>query len=507
MIGGKLLAADEKTVVFKTAEGLLAKSREEVRAIFLGEPQAAAGSLPPGLSAANGLEIKRWTTFRRITNFQRGPGAKFVYEVKISADGSKIVFASYQGTFVVNADGSGLVQLSDKRNNGLVDISADAKKIAWYSPEDGLMVANSDGSARMKVPGGLKVDSLRMTAKGDRLFVLVPEQGGIYALPSDGSGLRRVVHISAAAKVAGTDENNNYWRGWPAGLDISDDGSRLAFTFLYDAFTANGDGGGLRKLTEFGKAQDLSLSRVRISGDGRRVVYHNARGDQSALTVMDWDGGNRFEYKGNNVNNGDWIRFSHDARAIVMSWGLRLFDGDGKGQWNADDLGGANPGPHALVRAKMGSIGADLKRAVLEIEGPESVDQGRPSQLVVAEFNPPSLNGLGPLENIEAAPRFMLNDGSNSSIVSARVNEADLLYAGVLLMREGFRLNDWLSWHLPLKKDPKAKVGVFSSEPVAMRSYSGKPMAAGPVTLRVFTIGKNGNVLTVDLEGLEARQP
>lgn len=506
VLNGKLIAADERSIVFKTADSLLTKSRDEVRMIVLGGREIKVGALPPGVSVTQGLTVRRWATFRRITNFQRGADAKFINNSKISADGSKIIFSTYSGTYVINADGSSLVRLSDKRNNGFIDISADAKNVTWYNAEEGLMVANSDGAGRLKMPGGLQVDSLRMTARGDLLVVLAG--GNISTLPTDGSGIKRVVSTEQAAKVAGTDANGNFWRGWPSGLDMSDDGSRIVFHFLWDAFAVGSDGGGLRKLTDFGRTDDRSLGRVRISGDGRRVAYYNSR-NESSFTVVDWDGGNRLDQAGAYLNSGEWMQMSRDGAKALISWGLRIFDGNGKGRWNVDDIGGVW-GAHPLTRVRLATASADFKRVCVEIESAESVDQGRPSQLVVVDFDPPTLNGAIPMANIDISPRFLINDGSTQAGISAQITDPNLQYAGVMPMRAGLRLADWNYGNLPMKKPAdkaKGSDNIFESDPLRMQTNSGKPVPPGPLSMRVFSVSKEGHVFMLEMDGFEARLP
>ena len=196
-----------------------------------------AGSVAEGgITVGRNLGISRWYTIRRITKFPRGEEVKFIRSTKISSDGSRIAFAASQGLFTIRPDGTGLVRVSDKPC-AMMDISANGNKVAWFEGgPDGLFVANADGSGREKMPGGLNVVSLRMTADGSRLFVLVPEKGGIFMLPADGSDVKKIVTTAAVCKLLEIEENGNHWRS----LDISDDGSRIAFNLLWDLFTANG---------------------------------------------------------------------------------------------------------------------------------------------------------------------------------------------------------------------------------------------------------------------------
>lgn len=499
---GTLVAADDKTIVFRSSGGLLTKSRDDVRAVFLGEAAPAPGGPPPGVSADEPLKIVRWTTFRRITHFQTNEIAP-INNCKLSADGSKVIFSTYGATFVVNADGSGLTKLSDKRNEGLIDISADAKKVVWYDGTWEGFVANSDGSGRVKLPGGFQIQSLRMTARGDRVIALSADQGRILALAADGSDVRRITGTAEVAKAAGVDENNNHWRGIPSGLDISDDGSRIVFHFLWDAFAVGGDGTGLRRLTQFQSPEDRSLYRVRISGNGRKVAWHNEKGAESTVTIEDWSGGGRVAHTGMRAASGNSLFVSQDAAKVAMSWGARLYETGGDASWDAGDFGLAGDEPKPLHRANVMSLSADGRRACLNL------DIG-PSQLVIVDFNPPALNGVPRLEHVRASPRFLLNDGSTNATLSAQTGGDDLQYVGATVFRDGWRL-DAIGW--PDRRlnddgregDEKAKDGTFSTD--QLRFASGAKIAPGPVTLRFFAFTKAGHALAVDVEGVEARQP
>jgi Tol biopolymer transport system component len=76
-----------------------------------------------------------------------------------SPDDSKIVFESspdgnYYNISIINVDGSGYIQLTDKASNGLPCFSPDGSKIAFASDRDGnfeIYIMNVDGSEQTKV--------------------------------------------------------------------------------------------------------------------------------------------------------------------------------------------------------------------------------------------------------------------------------------------------------------------------------------------------------------------
>src|SRR5207302_5677972 len=65
---------------------------------------------PSGVSVAEGLTVARVTLFRRIRNFKEDEVGG-ITKAKISADGVTIIFSTYQGTYVMGADGKNLTRL------------------------------------------------------------------------------------------------------------------------------------------------------------------------------------------------------------------------------------------------------------------------------------------------------------------------------------------------------------------------------------------------------------
>ncbi len=465
--------------------------------------ETAATGPPPGLGAAAPLKITRWTTFRRITNFPRGEGAKFINAAKISADGSKIAFSAYNGTYVINPDGTGLTRLSDKRNEGRVDISADGRRVVWYEEHNRAgYVGDSGALGKTRLSGGFYVQAVRITAKGDRVFVVSGEGGGIFAVPVDGSEGKKIVTTANVCKLNGVDENGNHWRDI---LDISDNGSNIVFHLLMDAFAAHGDGSGLRQLTQNRPSQDFSLKSVRVSGNGGKIAILHERGEKTAAALMDWGGGNRVEYLGWDYGYGDWMQLSRDGKQAALSWGLRLLDSRGNSSWNALDFG-----RDLIYRPAMASLTADFKRACLVIEGGESTDQGRPSQLVIVDFNPARLGPAPAITDISVSPGDVPNDGSKPVTPSARVTGEDITAVVVQMIRDGWNLHgisytSQLLWDDGSNGDPSAKDGIFTNNGLALVSY-GK-VAPGPVALRYTAANKAGHILSVEAEGFKARGP
>ena len=83
---------------------------------------------------------------------------------------------------------------------------------------------------------------------------------------------------------------------------------------------------------------------------------------------------------------------------------------------------------------------------------------------------------------------------------------------GAVFFREGERMKDANTYFAlndtGANGDEKKEDGVFSTNGVSARTYSGKPAPPGPVILRMNAQRKDfGDLTVVDLEGLEIRNP
>ncbi len=463
-----------------------------------------AGTADGAIGARFALTPVRRTSYRRITSFPRGADAKFISDARISADGSRIIFGTFAGTYTIASDGTNLVTLSTVRNNGHVDISADGKKVVWYENSVDGFVAASDGSGKIKLPGTLGIKGLRMTAAGDQIYQVAPDAGGLLKLPADGTGMKVVMATADVAKANGVDANGNHWRGV---MDISDDGSKVVFTFLWDAFAMTGDGAGLKQLTQFLMPENRTLKLVRISGDGTKVAWNVEDGLKSAVTIGPWGGGASVVYTGITYSEGYWMHMPGTGATAALGSGLRLLDTGKVAPYDAIDSG-SNSIP--LGKPVMVTLTGDARRACIVIEGPESTDQGRPHQIVVVDFEPPTNTGAPTIAGTATTLKSVPNDGSKAASIFATVTDAEVSEVNTVALRGGLRLGatPWLHWPLEdtgERGDSAAKDGVHSTNTLTLPTDT--KVAPGPFTLRFVAANKAGHVLMVDTEGLEAHTP
>lgn len=506
-VKGTLRTYGGDSFLFETSGETKTFPRAEVSSVLLGHEEVRTG-LPPGISVTGGLTVDRWTAVRRITKFGAGPDHKQMYMAKMDGHGSRILFASIQGVYTVKTDGTGLVRLTKKKTR-IVDISVDGGKVAWYVGGEGFFTADSDGSNRRKLPAKSRVWSIAMTASGDRVFALTGP--GIVSFASDGSGQKTIVTTEQAAKAGGTKVNRNYWPNDDA-VDVSDNGSRIAFKFSQDLFVANGDGSGVRAITSYRKNPKLwSITSPRISGDGTTLAFwHDS---SKSMNFYSWEGGHLFQYRDVH-HGGGGLELSGDGSVAGLSWGVRFFKRDGSGQYHPVAHGGMSPNP--VHRARSVSFTRDMKKACVVTDLASSWNAA-PSELSIIEFNPMSLGGVPHIEKVAITPMSLKVDGSDRLAITAEPKAAELRRMGHTSVRNGVVCTDpkmtYYVWNKMYddgrgRGDKKAKDGIWTGGD--MRVYVSKgynePMP-GPLTIRLTASDKKGNVLYLDVNGVELTPP
>lgn len=489
---GRLVSADEATVVFQTSEGRIVKPRAEVAAIRLDDERPPAG--PPGVVLGEGLRADRWFTIRRLIPFP--PDEMDSMSIaQVSADGGTILFCCSRGLFTIRADGTGMSRITDKNVEGYAAMTPDARRVVWFEGQMKGFIAGLDGSDRRELGNDVWIRWFRLSANGQRIVFVSDTTPGLYTLETDGSKPVRIV------KTADLDANPGPSPWFKPGGGISDDGARIVFHFERDAWAVQGDGSRLRRLTTFNDKED-NLGRVRVSPHGDRIAIYVDNNDlrkPSRLEIRDWDGlkppvvyaGDDLPRQG--LFSGISMSFSRDARQLALSPPLTIFSTEDVASWTVMDekLYGSDLQPFYGVH--LASLTPDFRRAVADL------NIGR-AQLAVIDFFPREVKDIPLPGRIDIAPRAWPVDGSAPATASCLSPEAAFKHVGFGAYRKGRRL-DAFYWD-PVKL-PETTPGLYRSEKVVLEPA--RKVAPGPLTLRVFTANKALSAYVVDVEGVEAR--
>jgi TolB protein len=244
---------------------------------------------------------------------------KLVFAGKVSHSAGPCDRPGYckKDIFVINADGSGLRQLT---RNALVDEepawSPDGHKLAWSRWSDGtgedVFVMKADGSDQQNLtqrpgnqggprwsPDGRAILFTAVPLAQPRSPTLWPHRGDVYVINADGSGQRNLTH---------TRKSGEFDPSW------SPDG-RIAFSRQFGGgvriLVMNADGGGKRAVTpKFARSGDRGITGI-WSPDGRRIAFD----EDDAIYVINTDGSG-LRRLAQNASVGDW---SPDGRKIIFA--------------------------------------------------------------------------------------------------------------------------------------------------------------------------------------------
>jgi len=476
-----------------------------IQAMIAGEKPIAR--LPDGIGVGEGLEVTRWASYRLVTRFNKDLWTRFL-DTRISGDGSRIALATEHGVWIVGADGTGLQRLSETRvGHGGVDVSVDGSTIAWHDAK-GAYVYNVEEKQKATMPEGIGTWSLRLSGDGKWLFLWDYGTGSLFRLASDGSDVRKIMTNGPPAELSGHPVNRNLWgAGLQVGPDVSHDAARVAFSYGGEAFVINGDGGGLRMLTNNRQQKRLYMNYVKISGDGRRVSWHYPT--EHRFVIADLQGNLIGEHDG--VTHVDRARLTRDGRWLSIGRGWRLLSADGSQRMNLTHVG--HNYPRAVSGASMTSISDDGRRACMMVTAKYGEINGY-QQVLVVDLYPESLAGLPKLENVRVVPRSMPNDGSERATLTVKATDESLDVVMGFLMKDDYygATSEYGAVHAfddgVRYGDETAEDGVFTSNQLHLRpSDPDRAVPPGPVNLRVYAVNREGNMLLVDIAGLESRSP
>jgi Tol biopolymer transport system component len=209
-----------------------------------------------------------------------------------SPDGRRILFASDRDAedeiFVMNADGSDQTQLTfNTEPDYSPAMSPDGTRIAFGSARDGdveIYVMNSDGSQQTRLTTSAGVDDEPVWSPDGTKLVFQSDRDGdleLFVMNPDGSGQTQLTFTDVFIQDMLPD--------W------SPDGARIVFsrgsssTGDYDIWTINADGSGETQVT-FGPAYDTAPS---FSSDGTQIVFSRTPADgvsDADIYVINADG-------------------------------------------------------------------------------------------------------------------------------------------------------------------------------------------------------------------------
>jgi len=412
-------------------------------------------SAAKGSSSQAAATIIRTIVYRQISDFPGGGSVGNIFNMKMSADGSKIVFVSGTKVFTINTDGTNLVEVFDntaaRGAPRWIDISANGAKVIWdafnlQTRVYDIFIANSDGSNRVPIAPTFQnqfgtealniVLNPALTADGSRIYFThagsTIDVAGGYRLNADGTGLTKLFsyrQMSALFGKDGSEYNGNL--AFRVTLAISDDGSRLVFgTFNFQAdgnVIAFDSATGLRKLTNF--LAGMNAGGITLCGNGSKVVV--ARNlpfpeSRDPAIAMHFDGSNQIEIIraiGSGIGSVLIGMTTNGAQLLTNAAATTsLYNTDGSGQLDLNvfecDLPFADP----VFGANAGSDPNDGFNASITAEGRRFAfvtKQGQ-HQLWVADINPSSLGDAPAISEVNFNPTWVLADRSTSSTFTGR---------------------------------------------------------------------------------------
>lgn len=250
-----------------------------------------------------------------------------VAPVHAQAGGGKILFTSnrdYSGglnmsdIYLCNADGSGLVNVTNRSPES--DLrpawSPDGTRIVFQREVDPrnhdteIFVINADGSGLQQLTSSPGADQLPAWSPDGTKIAFIsyrdnPSNGsGVFVMNADGTNVKRLT-LNAS--------NSDSTPAW------SPDGTRIAFAAVRDASTQhqiyvmNADGTNLRRLTTGGQFDHGPA----WSPDGSRIAFTSRRDGNFEIYVMDSDGGNQKRLT-NNPDDDGTPSWSPDGTQIVF---------------------------------------------------------------------------------------------------------------------------------------------------------------------------------------------
>jgi dipeptidyl aminopeptidase/acylaminoacyl peptidase len=275
---------------------------------------------PPRLSWFVCLPVALLSIFSFIASFR--------YErATAQLSNGKIAFTSDNTIYTMNADGSGVNQLT-VTGNGFQDRlpvwSPDGAKIAFgrttFTVKSQIYVMNADGSNPTRITNNSSTDTQPSWSPDGTKITFISERDGnheIYVMNADGSNQTRITNNASV-------ELDPAW---------SPDGTKIAFasnrdTNSFELYVMGADGSNPLRLTN-NSSDDRSPS---WSPDGTKIAFNTQRDGLPLVYVMNANGSNQFNITLSTTLDSADPEWSPDGTTIAFTSYNRV------GQTNADEI-------------------------------------------------------------------------------------------------------------------------------------------------------------------------
>jgi Tol biopolymer transport system component len=239
------------------------------------------------------------------------PDGKGVRQVKVptgvrpdqpswSADGLWLAYASDDGIRIQKRDGSGARQVTRERGDTRPAWAPDGRRLAFVrlvGPRARLFVVNADGSGLTNLTPTATVDAAEPEWSPDGTKIVFTDTFEVYVVNADGSGLRTLTAGGPASR--------------PRGPSWSPDGSRIAYGAINGLWVSPAAGGAPQRLAgDFRPGRSDEIWEASWSPDGSRIAFVADSGGplQEELYVVNADGSNLRRLNVDADTDVDWGR-------------------------------------------------------------------------------------------------------------------------------------------------------------------------------------------------------
>jgi TolB protein len=236
-----------------------------------------------------------------------------------SADGKKILYESavagkYE-LFTMNADGSGIVQLThDHTNHDTPSWSPDGRKIAFVSDRNGhsvIYVMNADGTGEAAITDA-NAESIHPIWSGDGRKIIYCADDDLHP-PKKNEAAIYAIDLETRQTATLISGGTNTYPSW------SPDGTKIAFRRMLgemnsEVFVADADGSHQQNLSNHPAFDGWPA----WSPDGKQIAFSSNRRSNYQIFIMNADGSN-VRLLANTEGRGIEPRWAADGKMIYFT--------------------------------------------------------------------------------------------------------------------------------------------------------------------------------------------